>query len=77
VLEILDQGIGIAAADRTAIFEPFFRTRDARQSGTPGIGLGLALAQRIALSLGGQLSCESNSHNGSRFWLTFPSDRSR
>lgn len=73
VLEVVDQGPGIPIDDQSAIFEPFYRTRDARQSGAPGIGLGLALARRIADSLNARLECESQPGRGSTFRVRFTS----
>lgn len=73
ILEVSDRGIGIAADDIDSVFEPLFRSRQARQSGAAGTGLGLAIASRIADVLGGRLSCESSPDQGSRFFLTLPS----
>jgi two-component system heavy metal sensor histidine kinase CusS len=70
--EIADRGTGIAADDLEVIFQPFYRTRHARQSGQPGTGLGLAIAARIAKVLGGTLRCESQPEAGSRFVGTLP-----
>lgn len=69
-LEVADRGAGIADDDRSAIFEPFFRSSDARGSGIPGTGLGLAIAARIAAALGGEIRCESVLGEGSRFCFT-------
>jgi signal transduction histidine kinase len=71
-IAVVDQGIGVPSAERQAIFEPFYRSCQARQSGAPGTGLGLAIALRIASALGGDLSCEANGDKGSRFVLTLP-----
>jgi signal transduction histidine kinase len=72
VVSVKDQGIGIAEEDQEAIFEPFIRTASARQHGVAGIGLGLALAARIAQALHGTLKCESTPGKGSEFLLTLP-----
>lgn len=74
VLEVSDQGMGIAAEDREAVFEPFFRTRQARQQASPGTGLGLALARHIATALDGSLLCVEGPGRGTRFQLTLPSE---
>lgn len=73
LLEVVDRGPGIAVEDQAAVFEPFFRTRSARQSGAPGIGLGLALARRIAVSLNARLECVSQPGCETRFRLRLPS----
>jgi signal transduction histidine kinase len=71
-LAIEDQGYGIAAEDLPQVFEPFYRSTEARQRVQNGTGLGLAVAQRIAVVLGGTLSAESQGKSGSRFLLRMP-----
>ncbi len=69
-LTVEDAGYGIAAADLPHIFEPFFRSDEARQLGKHGIGLGLAVAQRIARAFGARIIAESPPGRlGSRFTL--------
>lgn len=72
VLEVRDQGMGIAAEDRETIFEPFFRTRQARQQASPGTGLGLALARHIATALEARLVCVDGPGRETRFQLSLP-----
>ncbi|HEV8632216.1 MAG TPA: ATP-binding protein [Thermoanaerobaculia bacterium] len=64
-LEVEDNGIGIADADRERIFEVFYSTRKG------GTGLGLAIARRIAAGHGGELEVESTPGAGTimRLWL--------
>jgi two-component system, NtrC family, sensor histidine kinase GlrK len=45
VIEMLDDGPGIAEEDRERVFDPFFRTANAISSGTKGTGLGLAIVR--------------------------------
>jgi signal transduction histidine kinase len=66
-----DQGIGVPPEEREAIFHPFYRARAARQLGVEGSGLGLALVERIARALGGEVRCEDAS-TGTRFTLVLP-----
>lgn len=68
-IEVADRGIGIAPEDVTLVFEPFFRSENARRSGTAGTGLGLALAARIARALHARLTCASQLGQGTRFTL--------
>jgi two-component system, OmpR family, sensor kinase len=72
VLRVEDHGDGIAAEDLPHIFEPFYRSPDARRMGKPGVGLGLAVARRIATALSGTLTAESEPGRGSRFTLRLP-----
>jgi two-component system, OmpR family, sensor kinase len=68
-LSVADEGCGITAEDLPHVFEPFYRSVQARRQGVPGIGLGLAVAQRIALALGGVLRVESQEGKGAQFLL--------
>jgi heavy metal sensor kinase len=71
-LSVADSGPGIAEEDLPHIFEPFYRSAEARRQGVPGTGLGLAVAQRIALALGGTLHVQSRPGSGSLFTLRMP-----
>lgn len=66
---VVDEGPGIEPADQQRIFERFERA-DARQGGT---GLGLAISRRLARSMGGDVTVESEPGTGARFTLTLPS----
>jgi signal transduction histidine kinase len=68
-LAVQDEGPGIAAGDIPHVFDPFYRSSEARRSGADGVGLGLAVAQRIAVSLGGEISVQSQTGRGTRFTL--------
>src|SRR5690606_32305260 len=72
VVAVEDHGRGIAAEEKATIFEPFFRTRAARDAGIAGSGLGLAIAARIAGAFRGRLTCTSELGRGSRFTLRLP-----
>jgi heavy metal sensor kinase len=73
-LAVEDAGFGIAPEDLPHVFEPFYRSAQARQLGRAGVGLGLAVAQRIATALGGALSVASEPGKGARFLLRLPAD---
>jgi signal transduction histidine kinase len=72
VCAIEDAGCGIASADLPRIFDPFFRSTDARSQGSNGIGLGLAVAKRIATALSGTMEVRSRRGEGSCFSLRLP-----
>jgi two-component system OmpR family sensor kinase len=53
VIEIVDNGPGIAAQEREHVFDPFYRVQDTTVAGS---GLGLAIAKEAAIRLGGTIS---------------------
>jgi heavy metal sensor kinase len=72
LVQVEDSGTGISADEISKLFDPFFRSTEARRRGIAGTGLGLAIANRIATTLGGTLVCESTLGSGSRFTLRLP-----
>lgn len=71
-LTVEDHGIGIAADEIALLFEPFYRSAAARRRGAPGLGLGLAVAERLARSFAGAIEVSSQVGAGSRFTLRLP-----
>jgi heavy metal sensor kinase len=71
-LAVEDSGPGIAAEDLPHVFDPFFRSAAARSAGIRGVGLGLAIARRIATAMGATLTAESTVARGSRLAVRFP-----
>ena len=69
VLLIEDEGVGIAAEDVDAIFQPF------RGSFGKGTGLGLAIVHRIVTDYGGHIDVRSRPGRGTAFRVTFPAAR--
>ncbi|WP_374356835.1 ATP-binding protein [Chitinimonas sp.] len=68
VLEVLDDGPGIAEALRERVFERFFRVLG---NNVTGAGLGLAIVREAAESLGGTVSLHAGDNNrGCRFVVT-------
>jgi signal transduction histidine kinase len=71
-ISVADSGPGMAAEEAGRIFERFYRTDSAEQSGNPGFGLGLAIAREIAMHHGGDVRVESRPGFGSVFTLSLP-----
>ena len=67
-LAVEDHGAGVAPADRSKIFEPFWRGSQA----TPGAGLGLAIAKELVEKLHGRIWVEDMPGGGATFKLSFP-----
>ena len=70
-LTVLDEGPGVADEDLERVFEPFFRTDEARQR-AGGSGLGLAVSRRIVELLGGTIRAARRPEGGSAFSFTLP-----
>ncbi len=67
---VTDSGIGIAPENRERLWVPFDRL-GAETTGVEGTGIGLALSQRLAQAMNGQLDFRSDAQ-GSTFWLELP-----
>ena len=75
VLEVADQGIGIAESERERLFERFFRARSALDRQIPGTGLGLYISKAIVEAHGGRIEARSVEGEGSAFVVELPVDR--
>ena len=71
-IEIEDAGSGISATELPHVFDPFFRGADSRQHGVTGFGLGLSVAQKIAVFFGGRMEIESTKGCGCRVAIVLP-----
>lgn len=65
-LTFADQGTGIAEDDVDKIFQPYFTTKDL------GIGLGLAITERIVKAHGGEIRVCSKAGAGTTFTVRLP-----
>jgi two-component system, OmpR family, osmolarity sensor histidine kinase EnvZ len=72
VISVDDDGPGIPAAEREAVFRPFVRLDEARNQDAGGSGLGLTVARDIALSHGGHVRLEDSPLGGLRAVVTIP-----
>lgn len=72
VIEISDNGIGIAKDDRTLIFDKFYRVPKGDRHDVKGFGLGLYYVKTIVEQHGGRIEVRSNIGKGSTFVLSFP-----
>jgi signal transduction histidine kinase/CheY-like chemotaxis protein/purine-cytosine permease-like protein len=65
--DVVDTGIGIEPQDQQRIFLPFERGAAGRRRGEPGTGLGLTITALLTSLMGGDLSLQSTSGQGSTF----------
>jgi signal transduction histidine kinase len=71
-LSVTDTGVGIAAPDLARIFDEFVQIEGEHQRKVQGTGLGLPLARKLAILLGGTLEATSSFGVGSRFVVRLP-----
>jgi two-component system NtrC family sensor kinase len=72
IIEVADNGCGIATENIGRIFDPFFTTKPTGE----GTGLGLWLTYEIIRNYNGEISVESEVGKGSRFIMRFPVNES-
>ncbi len=73
VVSVSDSGIGIPEGQESRVFEMFARIARPAATGQPGLGIGLALARRLAEMHQGSLSGKSEGEDrGSTFTLSLP-----
>ena len=68
VIEVSDDGPGIAPGMQTKIFDPFFTTKEVGK----GTGLGLTVAYAIVQEHGGRIRVDSNAGGGASFIVELP-----
>jgi two-component system, OmpR family, sensor histidine kinase CpxA len=64
IIRVSDRGPGVPAAELSNIFRPFHRVADARDRQSGGVGLGLAIAERVARAHGGSVHAENREGGG-------------
>jgi signal transduction histidine kinase len=71
-VEVADDGPGFAPDDLPHVFEPLFRSDQARATATGGSGLGLAIARRLARAHGGDVEAANDPGGGARTTVVLP-----
>lgn len=71
VLNVIDEGSGIADSEKKKIFDKFYRTGSEATRKTQGTGLGLYLCRKIAADHNADILVTNNSPSGSNFVITF------
>ena len=74
-VHVLDTGRGISPQDQGRLFEEFYQVRNDERDRRKGFGLGLTIAKRLAVQLGGDVQVDSAPGRGSRFSLILPRAR--
>jgi signal transduction histidine kinase len=71
-IAVQDQGMGMDQKEVKQIFQKFYRTRRAEQSGEAGTGIGLSIVEQIVIQHGGTIEVASRPGQGSRFTMVLP-----
>ncbi|MEQ8274110.1 MAG: HAMP domain-containing sensor histidine kinase [Deltaproteobacteria bacterium] len=70
-VEVWDHGPGVHGEERRSLFSAFSKSAQRAAMSAPGVGLGLALSQRLAKDMGAQLSYRDHPEGGASFTLRF------
>lgn len=71
LIQVKDNGYGIASDEQQKVFEPFFRGNQGRRF-KQGMGLGLSIARDLVVAHGGWINLESSPGEGSTFTIHLP-----
>jgi signal transduction histidine kinase len=71
-IAVKDQGIGMDQKEVKQIFQKFYRTKKAEESGEAGTGIGLSIVQQIVEQHGGEIDVVSQPGAGSCFTVVLP-----
>ena len=72
VVEIDDEGPGIAAEQMELVFRPYYRLEGSRSRETGGVGLGLSIARAVIRAEGGEIALSNRPEGGLRARVTLP-----
>ena len=72
ILEARDTGVGIAPEDLERIGQEFFRTKQARESGSGGTGLGMTIVRSMIKAVKGRLDIQSELGVGTTVQISLP-----
>lgn len=72
VLQVKDEGAGIADSEKEAVFQKFYRIGNEQTRTTKGTGLGLYICKKIAGVHGASIQVMDNAPQGSIFTVQFP-----
>lgn len=74
-LTVTDNGMGVPKSEQQHLFTKFYRARNARRARPDGTGLGLFMAKKVVVTLGGAIIFRSAEGKGSTFGFSFSKER--
>jgi signal transduction histidine kinase len=72
LLQVRDEGSGIADSEKEAVFQKFYRIGNEQTRTTKGTGLGLYICKKIASVHGASIQLTDNEPKGAVFTIQFP-----
>jgi two-component system sensor histidine kinase CpxA len=72
IINIRDHGSGVPDVELANIFKPFYRVTDLQSRDSKGVGLGLAIAERVVRLHGGSVHAINEAYGGLRVEMTLP-----
>jgi len=69
---VRDEGPGFTAEDKARMFRRYGRLSARPTGGEPSTGLGLSIARKLVLGMGGELTCDSTPGRGAAFTVRLP-----
>ena len=72
LFQVWDTGMGMEAKNIEHIFDEFYQINNPQRDRTSGLGLGLAIAKRALMLLGGKVACRSRPGRGTVFEFRLP-----
>jgi CheY-like chemotaxis protein len=75
--DVTDTGVGLSKAVQERLFEPYVEIDSKVMGKSNATGLGLPIARRLALLMGGEIGCQSVVGQGTLYWFTLPAERAR
>ncbi len=72
VIEVIDEGIGIAEIDQQQLFKKYSEASRTGLNGEESIGLGLYIVKELTEMMNGRISYMPNEHGGSKFTVKLP-----
>lgn len=75
--DVTDTGVGLSKAIQERLFQPFVQFESKVGGHAGGTGLGLPIARKLAMLMGGEIGCESVVGQGTHYWFVLPAERAR